>query len=212
VFFVRTTGSDTELTSLIACHECDLLHRVEPLPDGAVARCIRCGAVLYRQKRNSLDRSLALTMAGLILFVLANAFPLLAFKLEGQVKKATLMTGVRDLYAQGWGEVGVVVFVTSVLVPCIYLLGMLYILLPLKFNRVPWQLAQVFRFVRILQPWSMMEVFMLGILVSVVKLMKMATIVPGISLYCFAVLIFILAGSMASLDPRIIWERLGLGR
>jgi paraquat-inducible protein A len=201
-----------ELTSLIACHECDLLHRVEPLPDGAVARCIRCGAVLYRQKRNSLDRSLALTMAGLILFVLANAFPLLAFKLEGQVKKATLMTGVRDLYAQGWGEVGVVVFVTSVLVPCIYLLGMLYILLPLKFNRVPWQLAQVFRFVRILQPWSMMEVFMLGILVSVVKLMKMATIVPGISLYCFAVLIFILAGSMASLDPRIIWERLGLGR
>jgi paraquat-inducible protein A len=212
VFFVRTTGSDMELTSLIACHECDLLHRVEPLPDGAVARCIRCGAVLYRQKRNSLDRSLALTMAGLILFVLANAFPLLAFKLEGQVKKATLMTGVRDLYAQGWGEVGVVVFVTSVLVPCIYLLGMLYILLPLKFNRVPWQLAQVFRFVRILQPWSMMEVFMLGILVSVVKLMKMATIVPGISLYCFAVLIFILAGSMASLDPRIIWERLGLGR
>jgi paraquat-inducible protein A len=65
---------------------------------------------------------------------------------------------------------------------------------------------------RILQPWGMMEVFMLGILVSVVKLMKMATIVPGISLYCFAVLIFILAGSMACLDPRIIWERLERGR
>jgi paraquat-inducible protein A len=201
-----------ELTSLIACHECDLLHRVEPLPDGAAARCTRCGAVLYRQKPNSLDRSLALTMAGLIVFVLANAFPLLAFKLQGQVKEATLMTAVRDLYAQGWGEVGLVVFITSVLVPLIYLLGMLYILLPLKFNRVPRHLAEVFRLVRSLQPWGMMEVFMLGILVSVVKLMKMATIVPGISLYCFAVLIFILAGSMASLDPRIIWERLERGR
>jgi paraquat-inducible protein A len=201
-----------ELSSLVACHECDLLHGVEPLPDGAVARCTRCGAVLYRQKPNSLDRSLALTMAGLILFVLANAFPLLAFKLEGQVKKATLMTGVRDLYAQGWGEVGAVVFVTSVLVPLIYLLGMLYVLLPLKFNRVPRHLAQVFRFVRTLQPWGMMEVFMLGILVSVVKLMKMATIVPGVALYCFAVLIFIVAGSMASLDPRIVWERLERGR
>jgi paraquat-inducible protein A len=151
-------------------------------------------------------------MAGLILFILANAFPLLAFKLEGQVKHATLITAVRDLYAQGWGEIGLVVFITSILVPFIYLLGMLYILLPLKFNRVPRHLARVFRFVRSLQPWGMMEVFMLGILVSVVKLMKMATIVPGISLYCFAVLIFILAGSMASLDPRIVWARLDRGR
>jgi paraquat-inducible protein A len=198
-------------TSLIACHECDLLHRVEPLPEGSTARCTRCGAVLYQQKRNSLDRSLALVIAGLILFVLANVFPLLAFKLQGQVKEATLITGVRDLYAQGWGEVGLVVFINSVLVPFIYLLGMLYILLPLKLNRVPKHLAKVFRFVRSLQPWGMMEVFMLGILVSVVKLMKMATIVPGISLYCFAVLIFILAGSMAALDPRIIWERLERG-
>lgn len=197
-----------ELSSLVACHECDLLHRVEPLLEGAVARCTRCGAVLYRQTRNSLDRSLALTMAGLIVFVLANAFPLLVFKLQGQVKEATLMTGVRDLYAQGWREVGLVVFITSILVPLIYLLGMLYILLPLKFNRVPRHLAEVFRLVRTLQPWGMVEVFMLGILVSIVKLIKMATIVPGISLYCFAVLIFILAGSMASLDPRIIWERL----
>jgi len=201
-----------ELKALIACHECDLLHHVEPLPHGAAARCTRCGAVLYQEKRDSLDRALALTMAGLILFILANAFPLLAFKLEGQVKHATLITGVRDLYAQGWGELGLVVFITSVLVPLVYLLGMLYVLLPLKFNRVPWYLAGVFRFVRILQPWGMMEVFMLGILVSVVKLMKMATIVPGISLYCFAVLIFILAGSMASLDPRIVWERLDRGR
>jgi paraquat-inducible protein A len=151
-------------------------------------------------------------MAGLIAFVLANAFPILVFKLQGQVKEATLMTGVRDLYAQGWGEVGLVVFITSILVPLIYLLGMLYILLPLKFNRVPRHLAEVFRFVRILQPWGMVEVFMLGILVSIVKLIKMATIVPGISLYCFAVLIFILAGSMASLDPRIIWGRLDRGR
>jgi paraquat-inducible protein A len=196
-------------TSLIACHECDLLHRVEPLPEGSTARCSRCGAVLYRKKRNSLDRSLALTMAALILFILANAFPLLAFKLKGQTKYTTLVTGVEELYTQGWGELGLVVLMTSVVVPFVYLIGMLYILLPLKFSRAPRHLAGVFRFVRRLQPWGMMEVFMLGILVSVVKLMKMATIVPGISLYCFAALIFVLAGSMASLDPRIIWERVG---
>jgi len=195
-------------TSLIACHECDLLHRIEPLPVGSTARCVRCGAVLYRQKRNSLDRSLALVIAGLILFVLANSYPLLAFKLQGQVKYATLITGVKDLYTQGWGELSAVVLLTSAVVPLVYLLGMLSILLPLKLNRVPSYLPGAFRLVTNLQPWGMMEVFMLGILVSIVKLMKMATIVPGISLYCFAVLIFVLAGAMAFLDPQLIWQRL----
>ncbi len=64
---------------MIACHECDLLHRVRPIQDGAAAKCVRCGAVLYRQKRDSLDRTLALTVAGLILFAVANTFPFLAF-------------------------------------------------------------------------------------------------------------------------------------
>jgi paraquat-inducible protein A len=201
-----------ELTSLIACHECGLLHRVEPLPHGAAARCTRCGAVLYREKRESLDRSLALAVAGLILFVLANAFPLLGLKLEGNVKHASLITGVEELYAQGWPELALVVLLTSAVIPLAYLLGMIFILFPLKLNRAPSYLPGVFRFVRRLQPWGMMEVFMLGILVSVVKLMKMATIVPGISLYCFALLIFVIAGSIATLDPRVVWERIPWGR
>ena len=65
-----------QMDSLIACHECDLLQQRPPLPMGATARCARCGAVLYRRKRNSLDRVLALTIAGLILFIVANAYPL----------------------------------------------------------------------------------------------------------------------------------------
>jgi paraquat-inducible protein A len=197
-----------ELSSLVACHECDLLHRVASLPHGAAARCTRCGAVLYREKRDSLDRSLALAVAGLILFLLVNAFPLLALKLGGNVKQASLITGVKELYAQGWPELALVVLFTSVVIPVVYLLGMISILFPLKLNRVPSYLPVVFRLVRSLQPWGMMEVFMLGILVSIVKLMKMATIVPGVSLYCFAVLIFIMAGAIASLDPRVVWERL----
>ena len=197
-----------ELSSLVACHECDLLHRVASLPHGAAARCTRCGAVLYREKRDSLDRSLALAVAGLILFLLVNAFPLLALKLGGTVKQASLITGVKELYSQGWPELALVVLFTSVVIPVVYLLGMISILFPLKLNRVPSYLPVVFRLVRRLQPWGMMEVFMLGILVSIVKLMKMATIVPGVSLYCFAVLIFIMAGAIASLDPRVVWERL----
>jgi len=194
-------------TSLIACHECDLLHRVQPLPEGGVARCVRCGAVLYRQKKDSLNRTLSLTIAALILFVVANTYPFLALKSGGLVKQTTLITGTKELYAQGMEALALLVLFTSILAPLVHLVGMLYVLLPLKFNRLPRNLHRVFRFVQSLQPWGMLEVFMLGILVSVVKLAKMAKIVPGIALFAFLVLIFVMAASSASLDPHLIWKR-----
>jgi paraquat-inducible protein A len=200
------------MDSLIACHECDLIHRIQPLAEGAVARCSRCGAVLYCHKRNSLDRTLAMTIAGLILFVLANSFPFLSMKIQAQVQESTLFTGIIELYAQGMWQVALLVLLTTILVPLIQLLGLLYVLLPIKLNRKPWKLALVFRFVQRLQPWSMMEVFMLGILVSIVKLAGMASMVPGISLFAFLVLIFILAASTASLDPHLIWEQVEFKR
>ena len=195
--------------SLIACHECDLLHKIQPLPDGGAARCVRCDALLYYQKKDSLDRTLALTIAGLVLFIVANTFPFLAMKSGSIVRETTLITGVKGLYAQGMQSLALLVFLTSILVPFIHIVGMLYVLVPLKFNRVPRNLALVYRFIRGLQPWGMMEVFMLGILVSYVKLGKMAKIVPGLAIYSFVVLIFVLAGAAASLDPRIVWDRLG---
>jgi paraquat-inducible protein A len=194
--------------ALIACHECDKVHRIQPLPKGGVAKCIRCGAVLYRDKPNSLDRTLALTLAALILFITANIYPFLALELEGREQVTLLFTGVHDLYEYGMWELSFLVLLTSIVIPLIHILGMLYVLLPLKFNRIPWKLALIFRIVRGLQPWGMMEVYMLGVLVSLVKLSDIATIVPGIALYSFALLILLIAGSLASLDPRIVWNRL----
>ncbi len=195
--------------SMIACHQCDLLHRVRPLTHGGVAQCMRCGAVLYRRKKDSLNRTLALTIAGLILFVVANSYPFLAMKSEGLMQETTLLAGVKELYAQNMWGLAVLVLFTTFLTPFIQLSGMLYVLLPLKLNRLPWRLPFIFRFLQNIQPWGMMEVFMLGILVAIVKLAKMASIIPGIALYSFAALILVLAGAMASLDPDIVWDRLG---
>jgi paraquat-inducible protein A len=196
------------MDSLIACHECDLLQQSRALPMGATARCPRCGAVLYRRKRNSLDRVLALTIAGLILFTVANVYPFLTFRLEAQIQETTLITGIIELYNQGMWIVAGVVLLTSIVMPLLELTGTLYVLLPLKFNRRPWSLPLFFRMVRIFKPWGMMEVFMVGILVAFVKLSKMASIIPGMALYSFMVLIFVMAASAASLDPHIVWNRL----
>jgi paraquat-inducible protein A len=194
--------------ALIACHECDLLHHLQPLPEGRLAKCTRCGAVLYHIKRNSLDRTLALTISGLIFFVLAHIYPFLALKMEGQHQETILLTGVQELFHQEMAAIATLVFITSMLLPAIQLLGMLYILLPLKYNRTPPQLSRVFRIYRMISPWSMMEVFMLGILVSAAKLADMATVVPGIALYSFMILIFVLAAATWSLDPHLIWDKM----
>jgi paraquat-inducible protein A len=164
--------------------------------------------VLYRRKRNSLDRVLSLTVAGLVLFIIANAYPFLTFRLEAQIQRTNLITGVMELYQQGMWIVAGVVLLTTIVMPLLEITGMLLILVPLKLRRRPWKLALLFRATRSFRPWGMMEVFMIGILVAAVKLVKMARIIPGTALYAFMVLIFVLAASAAALDPHIVWKEL----
>ncbi len=197
-----------DLDTYIACHDCDLLHRRQPLATVGVATCSRCGAVLYRNRRNSLDRTLAMAVCGVILFFIANLFPFLTLSFEGQVQETTLVTGIMELYRQGMASLALLVLATGVVFPLVELTGLIYLLLPLKFDRTPWGIAGVFRVVRLLQPWGMTEVFLLGILVSIVKLASMATVIPGAALFAFLALIFVVAATAASLNPDIVWERL----
>jgi paraquat-inducible protein A len=193
--------------NLIACHECDLLQRLPVRQGSYVAKCSRCNALLHRGVENSIDRTLALTLAGVVLFVVANSFPFLAFKMQAQETQTTLMTGVLDLYNQGKWEISILVLLTTIVVPLLQLLILLYVFLPLKFNRVPWNMAAVFRIAQDLSPWSMMEVFLIGILVAIVKLVGMAQIIPGLALWSFALLIVTLAAAAANLDSQVVWDR-----
>lgn len=192
----------------IACLECDLLHRRQTLPPDGVAVCRRCGAALYRGERHSLDRPLAMTLAGAVLFVIANVFPFLTLHMEGHVQQITLSSGILELYRQGMPVVAFVVLATGIVFPFVELAGLTYALLPLKFNRTPWALASVFRMVNLLKPWGMTEVFLLGILVSIVKLAAMADILPGVALYAFVSLAFVMAAATAFLNPETVWRRL----
>lgn len=197
-----------DLDTYVACHDCDLLHRRQPLTTVGEATCSRCGAVLYRNRRNSLDRTLAMAISGLILFFIANLFPFLTLSFEGQIQETTLITGVLELYRQGMIPLALLVLATGILFPLFELTGLIYLLLPLKFNRIPWGVAPVLRVVRSLQPWGMTEVFLLGILVSIVKLAGMAAVIPGAALFAFLALIFVVAATAASFNPDIVWERL----
>ncbi|MBW1798128.1 MAG: paraquat-inducible protein A [Deltaproteobacteria bacterium] len=190
---------------LVACHECDFLHRIEPVPAGGKALCARCGALLYQNIPNSIEKALALNLAGLMLFIMANVFPFISLKLSGRVEENVFLSGAMALYRLGMGEVGLLVILTSFLFPFVTIAGMLYILIPLKFGHRPWKMAPVYRLVRSLAPWNLLAVFMLGVLIAVVKLLDLATIIPGISLYSFVGLMVISTAAHANLDPSVIW-------
>jgi paraquat-inducible protein A len=199
-------------TSVIACHECDLLQREVPLPRGGVVRCGRCGAELYRSHPDSFERTLALTAGAIVLFAIANAFPIVGLKLQGQVIQTTLFHAVQTLWNEDMKSVGMLVFVTTMLVPALQLFALTYLLLPLRLGRAPPHFALVFRMLQAVRPWGMVEVFMLGVLVSLVKLAHLAGVVPGIALWSFGALMFLMAAVAAVFDPRDLWARMSVAR
>ena len=194
--------------TLIACHECDLIHRVQPLPENSKARCRRCGALLYAHFPKTIDWSLALAITGLVLLVIANIYPFLSLESQGTILETTLITGTIILSGQSMAGVAILVLLTSMLIPCILLGALVYVLWPMKLgHRLPAN-RRAFRLVLALRPWSMTEIFLLGILVSVVKLAKMATIIPGTALFSFLGLVLVLAAVNTFLAPQTIWEKM----
>ena len=193
-------------SEIIACHECDFLQRA---PEGpGVARCARCGAVLFRSSPASFDRTLAYTLTAVSLFILANAFPIIRLEISANVISTTLLGAVRTLLDQNMPEIAVLVFFTTFLVPAVQLAAMLYLLLPLQFGRMLPGVPKVLSLLGHIKPWGMVEVFMLGLLVSVVKLHSLARVVPGIALWSFCGLVVVMPAMAAAFDPRDLWRRI----
>ena len=194
--------------AVIACPDCDLLQHEIVLPAKGMALCGRCGAHLYRDTPNGLDRALACAVACVILFLLANAFPLIDLELQGSRNSTSLFGAASALYREDMVWLALLVVTTTILIPAIELGAMLYLLLPLRLGmRVP-GLLRVFRFVQTLQPWSMVEVFMLGVMVSVVKLAHFANVKPGVALWSIAGVMVLMAAMAHAFNPRDMWARL----
>ena len=198
--------------TISSCHDCGLLQRIIHMPEEGVVKCCRCAAVLRKRQRikpaKSIEHTLALVIADVVLFFIANYFPIVNLQAEGHEMATTLIGVVRYLLTHDMKLLAGLVFLTSIGGPLFQLTGLLYILLPLNFNRIAKFAPQVYRFVRIITAWSMLEVLMLGILVSVVKLSAMATVIPAIALWAFAILIFVMAAILTDLDKEILWRQI----
>jgi paraquat-inducible protein A len=192
--------------ALTACHECDLLQREPVLSPGGMACCPRCNAVLFRHTPDSLDRGLAFTLGALILFVVANVFPIVGLEVQGNLHAVSLIGAVDIIWDEGMIGVASLVFLTAILIPALELSLMLYVLLPVKLGQVPQGLAPILRVLQSVRPWSMTQVFMLGVLVSLVKLAHLAHVVPGVALWSFGGLILLLTAAVSSFNMHDLWN------
>lgn len=190
---------------LIACPECDRLHVRTPVRAGEKAKCVRCGAVLHQEPRWRADQMLAVVTAALIAFILANVYPILELRVQGTVSKATLLSSVVILWGEGRELLAAMVFVTAWLVPLFDLLAMAALLLAAMNGRRPAYFAPLLRLLLSVRPWGMIEVLMLGVLVSMIKLSHLALMTPGAALWAFICLTLLLA-VVLTYDPRCLWR------
>lgn len=194
--------------ALIACHECDLLQRAPSLPEGRVARCRRCGITLLRRDSQGSKRALAFCLGALILFVIANLWPIVSLKINGDFVQTTLLGAAEIMQRDDMAVVAGLVVVTTFLAPLLYMLAMIYLLLPACLGRRPPGAQLAFRGMIMIQPWGMVEVFVLGTLVSLVKLAHIAEVIPGVALWSFGCVMFLMAAAVSAFDSRDLWERL----
>jgi paraquat-inducible protein A len=196
--------------TLIACPDCDLLQQEITLPAHGEALCLRCEAPLFRVIPNSLDYTIASLLAGLLFFVMANAYPLVELELKGNTVSSTLFGAVQSLASQDLFSVATLVLMTTILAPACEITAMLYLLIPLKFGKVVPALPLVFRFVERIRPWGMTEVFMLGTLVAIVKLSTFARVLPGVALWSSGALMLSFSAAAYFYNPRDVWRAVQL--
>ena len=204
-------ATGTGRAQLRECPDCGLFQTVPPLPPATVARCPRCEAVLRRARRDPTGVTLACAAAGLGLFMIAVREPFLDLTLRGFGRETLLTSPPLALRGQGMWELGLVVLVTTMLAPLARLLATVWVLGCLRLQHPPRGLATVFRWVETLRPWSMVEVFLLGVFVAYTRLTALATVHVGLALYALLGLMLAMVAADAALDPEAVWEALDEG-
>jgi paraquat-inducible protein A len=196
------------MSSEIACHSCDLLVHVGTLRHGESASCPRCGCFLTRYREDAYQRILAFASAGLIFLVLANSYSFLSFSSTGMESVMTLRETPAALWNNDMPGVAMLVTAFIIVIPAGVLVLMLALASALIQNIYhPW-LAPIAKSVFLAQNWSMVEVFIIGVIVSLVKIAAMATVVVGASFWAYAAFAICFTAAVANLDRYQCWERI----
>jgi len=193
---------------LISCHSCGELNPVTSEPES----CTRCGAALHQRKPASLDRTWALMLAAVIMYIPANLLPMTRTESLLGIKQDTIMSGVIYFWKGHDYLVASVIFIASIFVPMLKLMILTYLLLAVRnqsstaYGWQPEQCAKLYRLVEFIGRWSMIDVFVVSLLTALIQMQSIATISAGSGAVAFGAVVVLTMLASLSFDPRIIWD------
>lgn len=202
------TPSWTTPARLRECPQCGKFQVVPSLEPGSRAYCQRCGSQLRWARTDPMGRALALNIAALAILGVACVMSLMTVSTAGMVRHANLFSGPEGMGRSGLWPLSIIVLFTTVAAPTLKLSAMVYVLLGLRMERPPRHIRRVFAWVEHLRPWSMIEVYLLGVFVAYTKLIDLVHIELGVALYALGILMFTMIAADAVLDRQVVWEEM----
>lgn len=201
---MKTTPETAAHRNLAACHTCF------KLAAATVTQCPRCGSTMHVRKRDSIQRTLALLITASLLYIPANLYPVMYTDALGSNEASTIMGGVVLLINLGSAPVALVIFVFSVMVPSAKLMAMFYLVWTVQRHSPldPRQRSTLYRVVEFIGKWSMVDIFVVTILVALVQLGGLLVILPGIAAVSFAAVVILTIIAAESFDARLIWDNM----
>ncbi len=202
----RRTPAPMGTGPLIGCDTCGRVSRAAP-----GQRCLRCNATLELRKPNSVARSWAFLGAAAALYIPANLYPILTLIRFGSGHPSTILGGVQELIEYRMWPLALLVFTASIMVPVLKLVGVAVLLIMTQ-RRSGTRLrdrTRLFRIVDAVGRWSMIDIFMLSVLVGLVRMQLLASVTPGVGAICFAAVVILTMLSAFAYDPRLMWDAAG---
>ena len=206
-FFVHPSIDKQE--SLTACSDCDLLVSVVEAPAGYAMLCPRCGKTLHRKTESSIAKALALSATGLILYLPAISLPLLTLESFGFSDSANILESILNFYRNDYYFVSLMVLLSAVVFPLVLLSGIFLVSLTLHRQRTSPLLAPIFRLYEHLEEWAMVEVYLLGIMITVIKMGDSADIHFHSGVFCFTALVLTTLAISTVIDRELFWRMIG---
>jgi paraquat-inducible protein A len=191
---------------LVACQTCGLMQEAEAVPKNSVVKCARCNFQIFHRCVNSRVRTLTFSIAALILYFPSNFYPVVTAEYQGQHSQTTIFQGITSLYAHKQYFIASLVFCTSILTPLLKIIGLIFISLTLDWTHWKKTRTWIYKIIRIIDPWNMLEVFLLAICVSMIEMGEVATVHPGRGVFSFAVAVVLTLLATLSFDSRLLWD------
>ena len=199
-------GLTAREAGLVACETCGKVHQA---PRQEPAFCLRCGSRLHSRKPASIERTWALLVTGIVLYLPANLYPIMQTESLGRPEDSTIIGGVILLWQHGSYMISGVVFIASVLIPILKFFVIAYLLLSVqrRSTLARRQKLRLYHVTEFIGPWSMIDVFVVALLVALVQMGGIASVRPGVAALAFATMVAATMLAALSFDQRLLWDR-----